>query len=308
MILKRLGNLLYVGFATWMNKEIEPPVQAPSDLSRAAPALSPGDVILVEGRSRIGKLIKNASQSSWTHCAIFVGRISDHAGSAHYALLKDAWQGSENEYLLLEAEIGTGAILTKIDKYRDYNVRICRPQALTKRDADSVVESALNHLDHEYDVRQLVDLARFMYPIRFVPRRWRSALFETRSRKSQKRTICSTLIADAFYSVDFPIRPIISKDEHGDLRMNKLNARLCTPKDFDASPYFDILKFPWIPIVDPGVYRNLPWVNEQDLKLQESPSPAASKPSYRVILDPLVARGLILVKSLRSLVRLPTAK
>ncbi len=308
MILKRLGNLLYIGFAAWMNKEIEPPVQAPSDLSRAAPALSAGDVILVEGRSRIGKLIKNVSQSSWTHCAIFVGRISDHAGAPHYALLKDAWQGSENDYLLLEAEIGTGSILTKIDKYQDYNVRICRPQALTKRDSDAVMASALNHLDHEYDVRQLVDLARFMYPIRFVPRRWRSSLFETRSRKSQKRTICSTLIADAFYSVDFPIRPIISKDEHGNLRMNNLNARLCTPRDFDASPYFDILKFPWIPIVDPGVYRNLPWVNEQDFEPQETSPAAEAKPGYRVILEPFLVRGLNLIKSLRALVRLPIAK
>lgn len=294
-----------------MNKEIEAPAQAPSDLSRAAPALSPGDVILVEGRTRIGRLIKNVSQSSWTHCAIFVGRISDHTDSTNYNLLKNAWHGDENDYLLLEAEIGTGSILAKIDKYEDYNVRICRPQALTKRDADAVVNSALNHLDHEYDVRQLFDLARLMYPYRLVPRRWRSSLFETRSRSSRKRTICSTLIADAFYSVDFPIRPIISKDEQGDLRMNNLNARLCTPRDFDASPYFDILKFPWIPIVDPGVYRNLPWVNDPDSDAQHPPTPLPEcvKPSaFSEWLNQRFARASMLVKSLWSLVRLPAAK
>ena len=252
------GQAIHQRLAAWLNAETQPPPRAASDLTRAAPALVPGDVVLVEGRSRIGRLIKRISQSPWTHSAIFVGRIRDWDNPEIAARLRDAWPGRDDDYLLLEAEIGSGAILSAIDKYRHFNVRICRPQQLTRRDAEKIVAHGLSRLGHDYDVRQLFDLARLMCPWLLALRRWRSSLFRERPAR-HRRTICSTLIADAFYSVDFPIQPIIKEDKHGRLQMNRPNPLLCTPRDFDASPYFDILKFPWIPLSTPGVYHCFPW-------------------------------------------------
>ena len=37
------------------------------------------------------------------------------------------------------------------------------------------------------------------------------------------------------------------------------NPRLFTPKDFDYSPYFEIVKYPLIEIGRESVYRQLPW-------------------------------------------------
>ena len=44
----------------------------------------------------------------------------------------------------------------------------------------------------------------------------------------------------------------------------KRNPRLFTPKDFDYSPYFDIIKYPFLGLDDLGVYRRLPW-SEEDI-------------------------------------------
>ncbi len=255
------SHSLYEHFAAWLNAETQPPLATASELSRAAPVLVPGDVVLVEGRSRIAQLIKRISRSPWTHSAIFVGRIVDWENAEIATRMRSHWAGRDDDYLLLEAELGAGAILSHIDKYRHFNVRICRPQQLTHRDAEKIVAHGLSRLGHEYDVRQLFDLARLMTPWCLFPRRWRSSLFTRRSQR-HRRTICSTLIADAFYSVDFPIQPIIREDKRGRLQMNRPNALLCTPKDFDTSPYFDILKFPWIPLSTPGVYHCFPWEEE----------------------------------------------
>ena len=66
------------------------------------------------------------------------------------------------------------------------------------------------------------------------------------------------MIASAFTSVQFPILPVIHKTEDG-LRLFKRNIRLYTPKDFDYSPYFQIIKYPLLGLNDLSVYRQLPW-------------------------------------------------
>src|SRR5712691_11427069 len=82
---------------------------------------------------------------------------------------------------------------------------------------------------------------------------------------SPTRAICSTLIAQAFQSVHYPILPRIQKtEEGGDGHLTQgarevLHVRhfsLFTPRDFDISPYFRILK----PEVECGFdYQTLPW-------------------------------------------------
>jgi hypothetical protein len=116
----------------------------------------------------------------------------------------------------------------------------------------------VRRLGSDYDVRQLVDLARFFFPWAILPRRWRSSLFQ-RNAGASTRTVCSCLLAEAFSTVDFPILPFIERRDDGTLRFFKRNPRLFTPKDFDYSPYFHIIKYPFLGLEDVGVYRNLPW-------------------------------------------------
>lgn len=122
-----------------------------------------------------------------------------------------------------------------------------------------VINYAIKSLGHPYNVRQLLDLMRFMLPWSILPRRWGSSLFRTSSGEPESG-ICSSLIAEAFSSVQFPILPYIKPDEEQGLEVFQRNPYLFTPKDFDYSPYFEIIKYPLFNPDEPlPYYRRLPW-------------------------------------------------
>ena len=103
-----------------------------------------------------------------------------------------------------------------------------------------------------------MDLARCMFPYWCVPRRWRSTLFEHNAGKPTK-TVCSTMMAEAFAKIRFPIIPVIHQDKDGQLSLIRSNSKLITPRDFDHSPYFDVIKYPILDFDELGIYRKLPW-------------------------------------------------
>ena len=100
-----------------------------------------------------------------------------------------------------------------------------------------------------------------MFPYGIFPRRWRSTLFQQYAGRST-RNVCSYMMGEAFGSVNFPILPVAERGEDGSLKLYKRNPRLFTPKDFDYSPYFDIIKYPYFGLDDVAAYRGLPWDTE----------------------------------------------
>jgi hypothetical protein len=208
-----------------------------------------------------------------------------------------AYQGDLNEQLLVEALLGEGTIITPVSKYRRDHLRICRPTGLEPEDAHKVVAHAIRHIGIDYDIRHLLDLARFFFPWGFLPRRWRSSLFE-HNAGMPTRTVCSSLLASAFNRVNFPILPFIDRDDDGSLRFFKRNPRLFTPKDFDYSPYFDIIKYPFLGLDDLGVYRRLPWCDEEILYNDDERAFAAA--TRKEVMSRTEARTLFPFKSKKS--------
>src|SRR3569623_1368950 len=47
----------------------------PSDPEHLRGIIAPGDVLLVEGNSRISGIIKYLTQSTWSHAALYVGPV-----------------------------------------------------------------------------------------------------------------------------------------------------------------------------------------------------------------------------------------
>ncbi|MEW8507711.1 MAG: YiiX/YebB-like N1pC/P60 family cysteine hydrolase [Candidatus Thiodiazotropha sp.] len=259
--MKKLGQKIMQRIAEWLTKESPPSTSPLCDFNRLSYELRPADVLLVEGRSRVSNVIKTITQSTWTHSALYIGRIYDIRDPQLQQRVRMAYQGDLSEQLMVEALLGEGTIIAPLSKYRKDHLRICRPAGLEPEDAHKVVGHAINHLGFDYDVRHLLDLARFFFPWAVLPRRWRSSLFE-HNAGSPTRTVCSSLLASAFNDVNFPILPFIDRDEDGSLRFFKRNPRLFTPKDFDYSPYFDIIKYPFLGLDDLGVYRRLPWCDD----------------------------------------------
>ncbi|MET0071378.1 MAG: YiiX/YebB-like N1pC/P60 family cysteine hydrolase [Candidatus Thiodiazotropha sp.] len=259
--MKKFGRKIMQWIAEWLTKESPPSTSPLCDFNRLSYELRPADVLLVEGRSRISNVIKTITQSTWTHSALYIGRIYDIRDPQLQQRVRMAYQGDLSEQLMVEALLGEGTIIAPLSKYRKDHLRICRPAGLEPEDAHKVVAHAIKHIGFDYDVRHLLDLARFFFPWAILPRRWRSSLFE-HNAGSPTRTVCSSLLASAFNNVNFPILPFIDRDEDGSLRFFKRNPRLFTPKDFDYSPYFDIIKYPFLGLDDLGVYRRLPWCDD----------------------------------------------
>jgi len=194
--------------------------------------LMPGDVLLVEGDLRISTAIKYLTQSTWSHSALYVGEMLD------------AKDPNVESRTLIEADLEHGVVAVPLSKYSGFHVRICRPVGLTTEDCIKVAKYALSRLNNTYDLKNVIDLVRYLLPTPPVPTPWRRRLLALGSGEPT-RAICSTLIAQAFQSVRYPILPIISAIAVPGARKEILHIRhysLFTPRDFDLSPYFQIIK------------------------------------------------------------------
>ena len=71
------------------------------------------------------------------------------------------------------------------------------------------------------------------------------------------------MIAEAFAAVEFPILPLVQRSEQDRIRLYRRNPKLCTPSDFDYSPYFEIIKYPFYDFADTPSYKLLPWTTDR---------------------------------------------
>ncbi len=213
-------------------------------------SLQPGDVLLIEGDTRLSTVIKFLTQSTWSHAALFVG----DAG-------KGETSGGE-PHVLLEAYSEVGVVLAPLSKYEKFNTRICRPVGLTNEERKAVIDFAVARVGMQYDNKQIFDLARYLFPYPPVPVFFRRRMLAIGSG-DPTRAICSTLIAAAFESIHYPILPetvdgarygiapfVQSETDH--IRKHGLY----TPRDFDISPYFSVVK---PVIVENFDYHTIKW-------------------------------------------------
>lgn len=257
-------------------------LNAPNDLPRLKRFIRKGDVLLVEGNERISECIKYLTQSSWSHSALYVGDqpLVRDPGLRRKLLAKF---GEEASYLVVEALVEQGVVLSPLSKYRNFNVRICRPYRISPADLRVVLEDVLANVGKTYDVKNVFDLARYFFPAKLVPARFGRRALQFGSG-DPTRVICSSFIADAFHKVRFPILPRFEPlpDGHpgsapttGLLRLlpwarrapeailHMVSSSLVTPRDFDVSPYFEVVKFNLIGNARFD-YRDILWADAAD--------------------------------------------
>lgn len=259
--MQRLRRHLERGIVHWLTED-HPAAGAPvCDFDRLRYEIRPADVLLIEGGSRVSEVIRTITQSAWSHAALYLGRLADIDDPIQREHVGYLYDGDPHDQLIIEAALGRGTVIRPLDAYAGQHLRICRPAGLSRADAQAVINHALMHLGCDYDWRQILDLARFLFPYGILPRRWRSSLF-AHNAGIPTRTVCSSMIAAAFDSVHFPILPVVQRLADGQVRLMRRNTRLYTPRDFDYSPYFEIIKYPEFGVVDRAAYRSLPWDRE----------------------------------------------
>jgi len=258
-MLKRLSQAIRDKLGNWLTHEPPSTDIMPYDFNRLKYEIRPGDVLLIEGRSRVSSVIRTITQSPWTHAALYIGRLIDFEDEEIQNTLKKHTDIKDNTRLIIEDMLDRGTVVTPLNEYRNHHIRICRPIGITPSDTHLVIHYAVRALGQPYNVRHLLDLTRFMLPWTILPRRWGSSLFLTSSGEPESG-ICSSLIAEAFASVQFPVLPFIKSHAEDGLEIFPRNPHLFTPKDFDYSPYFEITKYPLFNPDEPlPYYRRLPW-------------------------------------------------
>jgi len=231
---------------------LEKPVQGyqpftPSDPEALRAVLEPGDVLLVEGNNHIAGIIKYLTQSTWSHSALYVGAIPGK------------FTADGEPHVLVECNIGEGVGSAPLSKYFPYHTRVCRPVELLQDDCRKVCSYAIERIGCAYDLKNITDLLRYLFPMP-VPQRWRRRMMSLGSGHPT-RIICSALIAQAFEHVRYPILPKITRLPSRTARRDLLEIRhssLYAPRDFDISPYFQLVK----PTIEHGFdYRRLAWAH-----------------------------------------------
>ena len=150
-----------------------------------AAVLQAGDILLVEGNTRISTAIKYLTQSSWSHACLYIGGGAEASDVAN----------------LLEADLNHGVRLVNLDHYANFNIRICRPLDLSRDDTERLIAFAKSKLGHRYDLRNVFDLIRYLIQKPAVPKRYRRAMIGL-GRGEPTRAICSTLITESFHFID----------------------------------------------------------------------------------------------------------
>lgn len=245
-------------FIGWLMKEPEPDEFPMCDFDRLQYEIRPCDVILIEGRNRVSEVIKLITQSSWSHAALYIGRLHDIENPVLRARVQEYYDGPLDEQLLIESMLGKGTIITSLSSYRGAHIRICRPKGISRHDSQQVIGFAIGRLGMDYGIRHNLDLARLLIPWSILPRRWRSSLFQHNIGTPTKE-ICSSMLAEAFNSINFPILPFVRLHKEKGLELYHRNPKLYTPRDFDYSPYFEIIKYPVFELDSHAAYRHLPW-------------------------------------------------
>ena len=255
----RIARWFGVRLSEYLNHRVHVhSVAAPTNTPQLLACLRPGDVVLVEGQTRISVAIKYLTQSTWSHAAIYAGHALGPADS-------EGWP-----CVFVEADIRDGVRAVSIAEFEGFHCRICRPVGLNEGEVATVIAFLKARLGHQYDLKNVLDLARYLFPTPPVPIRWRRRMLALGSG-DPTRAICSTLIAQAFQAVRYPILPLIEAVASSDPLcpgcvaeiLHVRHHSLYVPRDFDVSPYFEIVK----PTIASGFdHRTLLWYQPNTLE------------------------------------------
>ena len=203
-----------------------------SRMELVAATLRRGDVLLVEGTSRFSSAIKYLTQSTWSHAALCLGAPEE---------------GGEPRFVDVDVDVGVRTV--PLSEFAGLHLRICRPVGLSAAEIDAVAGHMLDRLGYSYDLKNILDLARSLVRQPPLPDPIKRRMLALGSGEPT-RAICSTLLAQAFGVVRYPILPeieLLDADTASGRRAREeiLHIRhhsLYTPRDFDVSPFFQVVK------------------------------------------------------------------
>lgn len=154
-------NAVLAAIGTRLARYLAKPVHVhgaapPTSRERLLATLRPADVLLVEGHSRFDTAIKYLTQSTWSHAVLYVGEQLPRTSA-------------DQAHLFVEADVVEGVRSVGVDAFDRYHTRICRLVGLDDAACRQVCKFAVARLGSRYDLRHIIDLARYLLPTTPVP-------------------------------------------------------------------------------------------------------------------------------------------
>src|SRR5919204_4516921 len=177
-----------------------------------------GDVLLTEGNTRAAALIKRITRSTWSHVAMYVGPLE---------------QGPD-PLCIVEADIAQGVRSIRLSELAGMNVRVLRPIGLSDAARGRLAEWVISRIGGEYDLKHAWVLAKSFLGL--APKA-SVASAPQGIAESATRFICSSLLANAFALVGYPILPVHTAVA----AVTAADHRYVIPSDFERAPVFEVV-------------------------------------------------------------------
>jgi hypothetical protein len=199
------------------------PIKQPGSTQTAGPQplaglLRRGDVLLSEGNTRVAKLVKRLTRSTWSHVSIYVGPLEE----------------GQDPRCIVEADLAAGVRSIRLSELEALNVRVLRPIGLDHADRTRIADWVVSRVGSEYDLAHAWLLGRRLLPLPLRPslRSYSNTVSQTATR-----FICCSLLTHAFALVGTPISAVPEGSsptaiaDHGNV----------TPGDFERASVFEVV-------------------------------------------------------------------
>jgi hypothetical protein len=178
---------------------------AAADASSLSAMLVSGDVLLTDGNTRIAALVRCITRSAWAHVCMYVGPLEE----------------GPDPRCIVEADIAAGVRAIPLSDLNGLRVRVLRPTGLPESDRRRIAEWVVSRIGDEYDLAHALALGRRL----LLPLASRLAPAPHTVAQGARRFICSSLLAQAFMLVGYPIA----------------SAASMTPRDFERASGFEVV-------------------------------------------------------------------
>lgn len=264
---------LYLELCEYLETERQQPRIRLSDSSQISQALLPGDVLLLDVQAPLDHCLRTISSSRWSRTALYLGRPHEIASPELKASLSEFVSYRVDSQLVISCDLKQGLKVQHLDELSQAHLRICRPRNLTDRQLQGLIEHLVSRLTLSAS-RSWFTLLLVALPWSWLPARWRLGLARLLSG-SLFRTLTGTLIAESFVFAHYPVLPLLKRQEKNQVRIYNRQPGIFFAADFDHSPYFDVMKFPFVDTDDHPGMRLQPWSQHE---VAEQATPTISTP------------------------------
>jgi hypothetical protein len=218
-LLSRIRSSLLVALTLYLSRPVRHGgASETADLQSLTAILLPGDVLLTDGNTRAAAFVRRVTRSTWAHVALYVGPLEEGV----------------DPRCIVEADIVAGVRAVRLSELKDLHLRVLRPTPLNDTDRRRLADWVVSRIGDKYDLAHAWALGTRLLR---VPLASRLSPPPSNAAQITRHFICSSLLAQAFLLVGYPIIP--DRDSISDAALGDQSN--LTPRDFESASIFEVV-------------------------------------------------------------------